>query len=149
MDTSKKLAITLLTLAAFFATASAQQFIIKQRNVTVRVEHDDRCSSGISVSGNSLSGQRLCADYPEGIADQLHKFVGATVELDAMWTFLPCSGCETPVALGVVSRIGPERIPERIIVAHASGDANREATSTPVRNRSSAASAKGVDSGPR
>jgi hypothetical protein len=110
MNRAKRLTLVLLTLAVALGTASAQQFIIKERRFAVAVEENAACSRGIAVSGDSLAGRHLCADYPEGVAELLHNFVGSTVAIEAMWTFLPDPNDQAPVALGGITMIGKEKI---------------------------------------
>jgi hypothetical protein len=139
MNIAKRLAAACFILAICLGSASAQQFIIKKKKVAVMVEQDSGCPQGISISAGALAGHRLCTDYPEGIADQLRKFVGSTVELEGLWTFLPGNSSNAPVALGMVSRIGSQRI--------AAGDAPDSVVSAPPPSESrlsAGASVKGV-----
>jgi hypothetical protein len=106
MQSAKRLAVVFLTMVVWLGTASVQQFTIKKKKLKVTVEENTRCPRGISVSGDSLQGRQLCADYPEGAVGRLQKYVGSTVEMEAFWTFVG----EAPVALGTVSMIGTESV---------------------------------------
>ena len=110
MNMRKRLAMACFALTVCLGSASAQQFIIQKKRLVVRIEQNCHCPQGISISATPLGSRLLCADYPEGIADQLRKFVGSTVELEGLWTFLPGSTSNAPVALGTVSMIGPDRV---------------------------------------
>ncbi len=110
MNRPKILTLVLLTLAVTLETASAQHFIIMKRRFAVTVEENAACPRGIAVYGDSIDGHHLCADYPEGVVDLLHDFVGSTVAIEAMWTFLPDPRDQAPIALGGITMIGGEKV---------------------------------------
>jgi hypothetical protein len=109
MDTKRLTALS-LTLALCMGAASAQQFLIKKEKLMVTVEQDSLCPGGISVSGDALRGRHLCAGYPREIGRLLQKFVGSSIEMEALWTFINDPNSTVPVALGEVSMVGTERV---------------------------------------
>jgi hypothetical protein len=87
--------------------AFAQQFTIKRAKLTVVVQADESCRSGLSVSSYVYNGHQLCADYPERAAKNLQKYTGSTFEIEALWTFPGDGSSNIPVGLGKVYTIAP------------------------------------------
>jgi hypothetical protein len=46
-----------------------QHRVNEKKKITVTVEQNGNCSQGISISGDALGGQQLCADSPQGVGD--------------------------------------------------------------------------------
>ncbi len=107
MKGAYQLGALVLVLEFCMGMASAQQFTIKRSKLTVVVESDENCHHGISVSRDRQDGGQLCADYPEGVVNDLQKYAGSTVEVEALWTFLGDGKSNIPVALDKVYKIGP------------------------------------------
>ena len=91
-------------------SAFAEHRVNKKKKITVTVELDGNCSLGISVSGDALGGQQLCADAPQGVGNSFQRYVGTEVEVEASWAFTGNPKTDAPVALGKVFRIGRQKV---------------------------------------
>jgi hypothetical protein len=110
MNRAKRMIVALLMVAVCLGTASAERRINKKMKMTVTVEEDGNCSQGISVSGNSLGGRQLCADYPQGVGKHFQKYMGSIVEVEAQWNFEGDPKTDAPIALGKVYKIGRDKV---------------------------------------
>lgn len=110
MNSTKRMMVVILMFAVCLGTASAEHRINKKKKMAVTIEEDGNCSQGISVSGDSLGGRQLCADYPQGVGDHFQKYVGSKVEVEAQWSFEGDPKTEAPIALGKVFKIGREKV---------------------------------------
>jgi hypothetical protein len=114
MHITKKLALLVLMSTVCLGVASAQQFTIKRKKMTVTIEKNKNCPLGISVSGRFVEGRHLCADYPEGVLHPLEKLIGSAAEVEAFWTFEGNPKRETPVALGKVIRVDGDKVDDAV-----------------------------------
>lgn len=110
MKNTKKMIGVVLMFAVCMGTAFAEHRVNKKKKMTVTVEEDGNCSQGISVSGDSLGGRQLCADYPQGVGGHFQNYVGSIVEVEAQWSFEGDPKTEAPIALGKVYKIGREKV---------------------------------------